>query len=237
MLPIYADLLAEKVKASTLAAMLGEKALAAMVAVVTAPLCFSFVHRPEKADRLEMIALLKKIRVPKPVVQLWLGGLVAAGHPEDVLADLEANKLLDHWDLHAGLALTLTPFAMALLDLELVELGSDPVASRWSIIWPERPQKVRQEFPLRGERVGLLDAVDGRPGPEALAILNERGIKVGQPVIDVWDNHVRVLGQFLYRPKPGSKKAGKHQQRKQVTRAARRKRVLEVDTGRFVVAG
>jgi hypothetical protein len=78
--------LAWKVELSPLAAVLTEPERAALTAVICGPLAFAFVARCDKADRPEMIAALKQIRVPKLVAWEWLRGLVYAGHGENVLA-------------------------------------------------------------------------------------------------------------------------------------------------------
>jgi hypothetical protein len=216
-LPFYSDLLTAKVQTSPLAAGLGDKALAALQAVVCSPLCFSFVHRPQKAERPEFLAILRKIGTPRLLATLWLRGLVENGHAEDTLRELESDGLLQNWDLHGGLAMSLTPWSAHALGVELVELlDVDPVVSRWRVTWPTQDLKIRRRsFDFTKDAI-LLSLINGAPGPVENAMAAERWTRGRKAVLDEWSERpLLVAGQFpimmatIQRPRKVGKKKSK----------------------------
>jgi hypothetical protein len=212
--------LALKVAESQLAPALTEPQRSVLTSIVTAPLAFSFVKPCSRKDRPEAIAIMRRIRVPRLVAWQYLRGMVQAGHSEDVLADLEAGGLIQHWKLYSGLCVTLTPWCAKSLGVELMELREDdPTAERWVIARP-RKIKVRRPFAVHDYQV-LLSLVDGAPGPVENAMAAERWLRGRKAVLDEWnDRPLLVAGQFpimretVRRPrKAGKKKTKRARQR------------------------
>jgi hypothetical protein len=179
----YAELLELKVAESPLARSLDARSVAAITAIVAAPLAFSYCSPCRKADRPDMAQVLSRLRVPQIIGSKWLRGLVEQGHARSTIDALQAAGLLDFWDLHSGAAATLSPLAAERIGIELVELHQrDPVAIRWTVARPRRRVKIRQRFAVNQDV--LLSVVDGAPGPVANAEAAERWTRGKPEVLD-----------------------------------------------------
>jgi hypothetical protein len=123
----------------------------ALLAVLTAPVAFSWIHPPHRTDdRKRLRKALRRARIPKPAAEAWIAGLVYAGHTEDTLADLKTADLLARWELGKNIAVTLTPFAAAQLGAELKPMGKrEPAAIEfWGPVDLRRKRRPVQLHPM-----------------------------------------------------------------------------------------
>jgi hypothetical protein len=193
--PDYSLDAAALVEASPACDSFDDAAKAALAAVLAAPMyCCPVTSVGDKAGRKEILKALGGVGISRKAIAHWLGGLVAAGHPPDVLASLESLGWLVTWEELPRWppAVTLTPLAVARLGgLVLREIYDDCGVSRWALPDP-RPRRGIKARQMHGTNQDLLDVLveETDPGPVQNAIDAERWLtkpsvsEDGEPIRD-----------------------------------------------------
>jgi hypothetical protein len=101
----------------------------------------------------------------------------------DLIADLNAQGILDPWETEQELYVTLSPRAAERLNVHLVQVGRSEVMRWRSWDEPEPPPKNASTRP--SERTDALNLIaDPTPGPEAQAMAAERAERLNSLLAD-----------------------------------------------------